>query len=171
MLRMIRLMHLTELVSKEPKENQEETNETNRDGCKLLQRLKRPNRASLVVQWLRICFAMQGTPVRSLDQEDPRGLWSMATVLHDKRRHRHKKPTHLNQERPQLTPAKRKLLCSNKDPPQPTNKSVKNNTKLQMCRLGRKKHSEEQFLFRKRKKKKDLNFIILWTGTPALHGC
>ena len=71
MLRMIKLMHLTELVSKEPKENQEETNETNRNGCKLLQRLKRPNRASLVVQWLRICFAMQGTLVRSLVQEDP----------------------------------------------------------------------------------------------------
>ena len=24
-----------------------------------------------VVQWLRICLAMQGTPVRSLVQEDP----------------------------------------------------------------------------------------------------
>ena len=80
MLRMIKLMHLTELVSKEPKENQEETNETNRNGCKLLQRLKRPNRASVVVQWLRICFAMQGTPARSLVQEDPRGLRGMETA-------------------------------------------------------------------------------------------
>jgi len=28
-------------------------------------------RASLVIQWLRTCLAMQGTPVRSLVQEDP----------------------------------------------------------------------------------------------------
>ena len=28
-------------------------------------------RASLVVQWLRICLAMQGTLVQSLVQEDP----------------------------------------------------------------------------------------------------
>ena len=27
--------------------------------------------ASLVIQWLRICFAMQRTPIWSLDQEDP----------------------------------------------------------------------------------------------------
>ena len=33
--------------------------------------LKITERASLVVQWLRICLAMQGTPVRSLVQEDP----------------------------------------------------------------------------------------------------
>ena len=32
--------------------------------------LKEMERASLVVQWLRICLAMQGTPVQSLLQED-----------------------------------------------------------------------------------------------------
>ena len=29
--------------------------------------------ASLVVQWLKICFAMQGTHVQPLIQEDPTG--------------------------------------------------------------------------------------------------
>ena len=33
--------------------------------------MKNKSMASLVVQWLRICLAMQGTPVQSLVQEDP----------------------------------------------------------------------------------------------------
>ena len=33
--------------------------------------LKMKNRASLVVQWLRICLPMQGTRVRALVWEDP----------------------------------------------------------------------------------------------------
>ena len=32
---------------------------------------KQTHRASLVVQWLRICLPMQGTQVRALVREDP----------------------------------------------------------------------------------------------------
>ena len=35
---------------------------------------KASRETSLVVQWLRICLAVQGTPVQSLVQEDPNAL-------------------------------------------------------------------------------------------------
>ena len=73
--------------------------------------------ASLVVQWLRIHLAMQGTQVRSLVLEDPRyqgatkpvchNYWAHAPepgrhtywslhVLHNKRSQHNEKPTHCN---------------------------------------------------------------------------
>ena len=57
-----------------------------------------------MVQWLRICFAMQGTPFDPLVQEDPSGLEATKLVCHNywacalepaiqpKRRHRSEKP-------------------------------------------------------------------------------
>ena len=39
--------------------------------CTIVTNLKAIFRASLVVQWLRICLPLQGTRVRALVQEDP----------------------------------------------------------------------------------------------------
>jgi len=39
--------------------------------------------ASLVVQWLRICLAMQGTGVQSLVREDPTCLGTAKPMLHN----------------------------------------------------------------------------------------
>ena len=41
------------------------------------------NRASLVVQWLRIRLPMQGTRARALVQEDPTGLRATKPVRHN----------------------------------------------------------------------------------------
>ena len=76
------------------------------------------SRASLVVQWLRICLPMQGTWVRALLREDPvwRGApkpvrhnyWArvpqllktvcLESMLRNKRNHRNEKPMHRNEE-------------------------------------------------------------------------
>ena len=73
-------------------------------------------RASLVIQWLRICLALQGTPVWSLVQEDSTCLgatkpvchnyWAwvpqplkptwLKPVLHNNRSRGNEKPTHNN---------------------------------------------------------------------------
>ena len=57
--------------------------------------------ASLVAQWLRVHFAMQGTPVRSLAQQDPTcweqlSLWATPTEPTHSRAHASKqeKPLH-----------------------------------------------------------------------------
>ena len=54
-----------------------------------------------MVHWLRICLAMQGSPVRSLVQEDSVSLWATITeayalgpVLCNRRSHCNEKPTH-----------------------------------------------------------------------------
>ena len=78
-----------------------------------INKLKNKNRmigVSLVVQWLRICFAMQGTPVRALVQEDPacRNYWSSCTIqpmLHDWSLC-NEKPTQHNREQPPLSPTR-----------------------------------------------------------------
>ena len=44
---------------------------------------KQTNRASLVVQWLRICLPMQGTRVRALVWEDPTCRESTGPVSHN----------------------------------------------------------------------------------------
>ena len=36
-----------------------------------------------MVQWLRICFVMQGTPFDPLVQEDPSGLEATKLVCHN----------------------------------------------------------------------------------------
>jgi len=41
------------------------------------------NGASLVVQWLRICLAIQGTPVQSLVWEDPTCQGATKPVNHN----------------------------------------------------------------------------------------
>ena len=41
------------------------------------------SRASLVVQWLRICLPMQGTQVQALVQEDPTCLGATKPVHHN----------------------------------------------------------------------------------------
>ena len=41
------------------------------------------NRASLVVQWLRICLSMQGTRVRALVWEDPTCRGATGPVSHN----------------------------------------------------------------------------------------
>ena len=76
------------------------------------------NHASLVVQWLRICLAMQGTQVLSLVLEDLTCLGATKPVHHNygaympqllrphalepvllnKRCHRNEKPMHHNEE-------------------------------------------------------------------------
>ena len=45
--------------------------------------LKKKNRASLVVQWLRICLPMQGTRVRALVWEDPTCRGATRSVSHN----------------------------------------------------------------------------------------
>ena len=65
---------------------------------------------SLVVQWLRICFAMQGTPVRALVQEDPacrkyRSSCTIQPMPHDGS-HCNEKPTQHNREQPPLSPTR-----------------------------------------------------------------
>ena len=54
---------------------------------KIIQRnfyhLKKKNRASLVVQWLRICLLMQGTRVRALVWEDPTCHGAAGPVSHN----------------------------------------------------------------------------------------
>ena len=59
--------------------------------------------ASMVVHWLRICLAMQGTPIESLVWEDPTchratkamhhnyGASSLGPMLHNERSHRNEK--------------------------------------------------------------------------------
>ena len=76
---------------------------------------KTHNRASLVIQWLRIRFAMWWTTVQSLAGEDPtccaatksmhHNYWANALesthlepVLCDKRIHSNEKPAHCNKE-------------------------------------------------------------------------
>ena len=44
---------------------------------------KKANRASLVVQWLRICLPMQGTRVRALVWEDPTCRRATRPVSHN----------------------------------------------------------------------------------------
>ena len=80
------------------------------------------NRASLVIQWLRILLPIQGTRVLSLVWEDftcqgainPRHCsyraCALGPVLCNKRSHLNEKPAHCNQ---------RKLVHSNKDQVQP----------------------------------------------------
>ena len=41
------------------------------------------SRASLVLQWLSICLAVQGTPVRSLVWEDPTCCRATKSVYHN----------------------------------------------------------------------------------------
>ena len=45
--------------------------------------IKKKERASLVVQWLRICLPMQGTRVRSLAREDPTCCGATKPVRHN----------------------------------------------------------------------------------------
>ena len=61
------------------------------------------NGTSLVVQWLRICLAMQGTWVRSLVQEDPTNWGAtkpvcLESLLHNKRSHPSEKPRLITRE-------------------------------------------------------------------------
>ena len=44
---------------------------------------KEKDRASLVVQWLRICLPMQGTRVRALVREDPTCCGATTPVHHN----------------------------------------------------------------------------------------
>ena len=107
---------------------------------------KMKNRASLVIQWLRICLPMQETWVWSLVWEDPtsRGAtkpmfhnfwtcalepgglhyWSLSTpefVLCSKRSPCNENPVHHNQSSPYL-PLLEKSPCYNEDPAHPKNK-------------------------------------------------
>ena len=50
---------------------------------KLQENSKRQFRASLVVQWLRICLLMQGTRVRALVWEDPTCRGATRPVSHN----------------------------------------------------------------------------------------
>ena len=45
--------------------------------------IKKTTRASLVVQWLRICLLMQGTQVRALVWEDPTCCGATRPVNHN----------------------------------------------------------------------------------------
>ena len=70
--------------------------------------IKTKMRASLVVQWLRICLATQRTLVWSLVREDPTCRWATKPVRHNcwspwalepvlhKKNHCNEKPTHCN---------------------------------------------------------------------------
>ena len=116
-------------------------------------------RASLVVQWLRICLPMQGTRVRALVREDPtcRGatkpvpqLLSLRSrareprvlkpvclepMLCNKMSHHNKKPAHRNKEQPPAHHNQRKPECSNEDPRQPKKHQKKKplQTQPQLC--------------------------------------
>ena len=117
------------------------------DTILLSQEFPRPDsRAFLVVQWLRICLLMQGTPVWSLVWEDPTCLkaskpvrcnywvhtlepiccnyWSPTPIVHALQQ---EKPPQWKAHAPQQRIAhihcsQRKPSCSNKDPLQPKNK-------------------------------------------------
>ena len=81
-----------------------------RQSFTIFPKLKSKCRASLVVQWLRTCLVMKGTPVRPLVREDPThlgainlihhhncGLCTFEPVLHNKRSHCKEKPTLRNE--------------------------------------------------------------------------
>ena len=50
---------------------------------KIISAFKRKERASLVVQWLQSCLAMQGTQAQPLVQEDSTCRWSAMPVHHN----------------------------------------------------------------------------------------
>ena len=53
-------------------------------GCKsTILQFKKNYRASLVVQWLRVCLLMQGTRVRALVWEDPTCHGATGPVSHN----------------------------------------------------------------------------------------
>ena len=52
-------------------------------GSKDIKVKKHENRASLVVQWLRVCLPMQGTRVRALVWEDPTCRGATRPVSHN----------------------------------------------------------------------------------------
>ena len=56
------------LVSHETEKNEGKVMRDRRPG---VNRISKVDSLGLVIQWLRTCLAMQGTPVRSLVQEDP----------------------------------------------------------------------------------------------------
>ena len=90
-------------------------------------------RASLVVQRLRICFAMQGILVFSLIREDPTCLGQLVHVpqllkpanlellIHNRRGYFNKKSTYCKQRVALAHPNYRKPMPNNKDPAQPKN--------------------------------------------------
>ena len=72
---------------------------------------------SLVVQWLRVCLAVQGTPVQPMVQEDPHAVWQpcsghscLEPVVSKVRSHHNEKPEHRNWRKPARV---------NEDPVQP----------------------------------------------------
>ena len=56
---------------------------TNKNVLYKKNKIKFNNRASLVVQWLRICLPMQGTRVRALVWEDPTCRGATGPVNHN----------------------------------------------------------------------------------------
>ena len=80
-----------------------------RKSSTIFPKLKSKRWASLVVQWLRTCLVMKGTPVQSLVGEDPTHLGAANLIyhhncslrifepgLHNKRSHCKEKLTHYN---------------------------------------------------------------------------
>ena len=108
------------------------------------------NGISLVVQWIRICLAMQGTGVQSLFWEDSTckgatksvchkywahelqllNLLDLKPVLHDKRNHHDEKPSHCSRVTPALEKATlaalEKVLVQQQRPCAAKNKYIQN---------------------------------------------